>query len=340
MLAAGAGAGERMTHAFAGLAQAIIDGRMPSAIASLFIVARVVLIPKRDGGVRPLGIVGLLRRVVCRGVAQQLLRETLPWLVQRGQLGAGAPAGTEALAALVQMAYDGATPLSVLLLDRRNAYSSVHPDAARLALRCLAPAYAAFADALLGPALLFARGMPTREWRGLLQGCPLSPLLFAIVLEAALDRGRARLRQLRVQSGAFLDDGVLVGEVENLEAALRVVRECGARVGLKLNEAKSVALVSARALAAAGGRLPDGLAGMKLESHGARVLGVPVGTDEYRAAACVAIVEEATAVRRRVAGRLSSQAQLYLLRLAAGWPAVLHAFRATPPRLAERAAAI
>jgi hypothetical protein len=360
MMTAPLGAGKEFVAAWAALAEAIVTGEVVVPSESRLMAARVTFIPKTDGGLRPLGVVGVWRRLLCRGVAQMLVPRAQLWLLRRGQLGVGAAAGTEAMARLLQLAYEPERGLAGLVIDRSNAYSTVRPEVAEALWARLVPEMRTLGAALLGEVRVYG-GSEVYLWRGLFMGCPLSPFIFAGVVEVGLDEIREQLRDMQVLSIGFLDDGGLLGPPEGLAGALALVEEAGGGAGLRLNRAKSMLLMAAKlademagddeSLAADGGEATGtarasavfkrlGIAGVtRIATEGAIVVGVPVGTDDYRRRTTEKIVRDAAVLRRAVAARLTPQGALFLARAADAWPKVLHAFRATPARLTEGAAA-
>lgn len=100
------------------------------------------------------------------------------------------------------------------------------------------------------------RGQLTRPFqrtRGIKQGCPLSPFLFNLLMEAVLESVADEVDGLRLnQEGrltlplilAFADDIIIVVErLEDLELILAKIKEFLSYVGLNLNESKCKVLI-------------------------------------------------------------------------------------------------
>lgn len=94
---------------------------------------------------------------------------------------------------------------------------------------------------------------PFQRSRGIKQGCPLSPFLFNLVMEAVLESVADEVDGLRLnQEGvltlplilAFADDIIIIVErVQDLELILSKLKEFLSYVGLNLNESKCKVLI-------------------------------------------------------------------------------------------------
>jgi hypothetical protein len=323
----------RFAEAVGAWAGMVFSGNLAAEVRPLFCAARVVLIPKpADGSQRPLGVVGVLRRLVARAAMRACAPCAVPWLLRRGQLGVGAAAGAEALAWRAQRAFERGE--GVLVLDRRNAYPSVHPEPVLEAACALLPMLAGLLRTLLGVAALVIGYGVLQVFRGLFMGCPASPLLYAFAVELGVDAVRDALRRTGVDSSGFLDDGVLTAAVASvLGEAFRLVSEAGAVWGQSIHPGKSKLLVRAELLA----DYADVLPGVPRCSH-MRLVGVPIGDDVWRAEECERVVSRATVSRRALAKRMPRVAAYYLLRKCDGLPALTHVLRGVPARLTARAA--
>jgi len=273
MLTAGPGAPRILADAVARYAAALENGALDAEATQIALAARIAFIPKRDGTQRPLGVVGLWRRIIARAAAVGTLVGILPWLIARGQFGAGAPAGVEALAALVQAALDRGE--YAVLVDRAVAYSNMAPAAVVAAVQALLPDLAPLARTLMQAALVVGAPGGPRLFAGLFMGCALSPLFFALTEEALLERVRALLGERRIRTAGFLDDKVLLGAtIAACRDAFLLMEGAAADGGQRTNRHKTLVLALASQQAPNPQlEVAEQWPGVRTATDGARVVG-------------------------------------------------------------------
>ncbi|CAI7867122.1 unnamed protein product, partial [Closterium sp. NIES-54] len=167
----------------------------------------------------------------------------------------------------------------VLQLDIENAFNSVERIAFFNALTNtpLAPLipftrsfYATPSQLLIDPRLSTTA---LTSARGVRQGDPLGPLLFAASIQQHLRRVATEHPEVRVL--AYADDITLIGPATATLDALKVLTPLLAQDGLTCNLRKSSAWSSSPI---EGNELPEGL---PLTHEGVRVLGSPVGSQRF-----------------------------------------------------------
>ena len=77
-----------------------------------------------------------------------------------------------------------------------------------------------------------------RSCCGVQQGDPLGSLGFALTLHPLIEMIKAELPGLTLNAW-YLDDGTLMGHLEDLAAALHIVERDGPSLGLHINRSKS-----------------------------------------------------------------------------------------------------
>jgi len=107
----------------------------------------------------------------------------------------------------------GSTGWLLLQVDLKNAFNSIHRPAILEALEQRRPSMLPWMRQAFQPAPLLVGREVVWSTRGLQEGCPLGPFLFAVGIQAALDAlppGGALHRW-------YLDDGVFMGSVAEVE---------------------------------------------------------------------------------------------------------------------------
>ena len=110
----------------------------------------------------------------------------------------------------------------------------------------------------------------------LLWGVPLGPLGFSLALHPIVERITSELLTLGLNAW-YLDDGTLMGSPQDLAAALHIIEEDGASVGLHLNRSKSLLFIPEEVDAALS-PLP---ADIPVTRCGFTLLGCPIGPPSF-----------------------------------------------------------
>jgi hypothetical protein len=286
-----------LIEAVARLFNLALDGALPPDVACIWATARAVLIPKLDGGWRPLNIGECWYRLLARIACKQICPALSERLVAQHQLAVGVSGGCEIGARLGQVAIDysfgaddvtAAECMCLVNGDRHNAFNLQPRGPTFEATKEVAPLLSRFYRTFYG-------GKETRVYNsrgefiglnatGVRQGDPAGSVFFCIGDHAVLTELNQRVREICAARGCTLpalaygyadDNTIAVSDAiaaEVAEAYVEIVTRSGGRV----NEAKSSILVrpgrSGRVCASPFRVLEDGV----------KLLGNPVGTVEFR----------------------------------------------------------
>ena len=234
-------------------AELLVDfllGRCPAEALQANLGARLVALHKKGGGLRPVAMGSVLRRLAARA-ACRVLKESVSAAVGPHQFGVGRRAGCELVHKLVTAHTDADPTRVVLAFDASNAFGSMPRqkiwDAVQSRLPDLAPTLQAWFRSQTMHVWWDRAGVAhkVKATAGVDQGCPLSPLLFALGLAPALDEIAQGLASLDASCRvfAYLDDVVVVVPAGRARAALSLVSQAFNNVGLALHESKTKAWV-------------------------------------------------------------------------------------------------
>ena len=209
-------------------------GGVPSQVAPYLCGARLHGALKKDGGIRPIAVGNLLRRLVGKCCATRV-QEKAAALFSPHQLGVGVRNGCEAIVHTVREALATDPSLWVLQCDFINAFNQADRQAALEEVAKSFPEILAWANTCYGQAshLLFGEAVLSSQC-GFNQGDPLAALLFCLVLQSLVLMIQERVPGLAVNSW-FLDDGTQVGRHEDLQAVVDILVEEGPAKGLYLS---------------------------------------------------------------------------------------------------------
>ena len=228
-------AGRRLTSALTELINTAIAGDIPEHARQAFFGASLVAIKKKDGGVRPIAIGSIYRRLASKLLARRMSSALAPEL-QPAQLGVGVQMGCEAAVHAVREytdAHSGTPDHVVAKLDLTNAFNTVYRSAMlREVFRRFPAAAPLVSQAYSQPSPLHLGSTRFMSSRGVQQGDPLGPILFALAVDPAIQTLGSPLNLW------FLDDGTIGGPLETVTADLNSLLPRLRELGLEVNTQK------------------------------------------------------------------------------------------------------
>jgi hypothetical protein len=239
---------------------------VPPSLRPFLAGARQVPLRKQDGsGIRPIAVGCLFRRVVAKAMAA-VCRPAMAQALEPLQLGLSAGAGTEQALHRLRMMHAASGAGTVFAeLDATNAFNTVDRATVIREADRVVPGIAAWIRFCYDqPSLLVVRSTEGLVWyqseRGVQQGDPLGPALFALAHHTALQEAVQERRGI-VTAIAYLDDVGVVGLPADVAQFARTLEAKYARIGLRVNWEKSYAT--------------PGISGVLREEARPRFLGAP-----------------------------------------------------------------
>ena len=307
-------------------------GQACAAAAPVLAGAALVAVPKPKGGVRPIAIGEVVRRLTGKCL-MTAVREEAQAFLWPAQLGVGVPAGAEIAIHVVRAwlsRQQSAGHRKVLLkLDFRNAFNCLSRRAMLATVIASFPTLARFAVwCYAQPSRLQFGGSSTiLSAGGVQQGDPLGPLFFAATVQSLAQE---------LQRAPGIDLSLFYfGDVAAVAAALRHVQERGAALGLSLNLVKcELITVGELPEAALLPHFPPELLRSPDASSRAQqsfeLLGAPIGDAPFVSSHTAARVAAARPLLQALGELEDPQVGLRLLRFCAGHCKLTHSIRTSP----------
>jgi hypothetical protein len=277
----GEGRGAAALGALTRLVNLMAAGKVPEGAAPFIFGANLFALLKKSGGLRPVAVGNILRRLTSKCIAYAVAGRAAQHL-RPLQLGVGIRGGCEAVvhATRATLARPDLPPEEKwsLQVDFRNGFNENDRGHMMAEVRRHFPEVSAWVESSYGMASRLNFGSSTIfSTTGEHQGDPLAGLLFSLTLQPVLEM----LQHIPgiILNCAFLDDVELVGTKEALMDAWDILEAEGVPRGLHLNQEKS--LVSCPVHDPADqDPLERGVT--RADDRGAKLLGAPLGNLEFQ----------------------------------------------------------
>ena len=330
------GQAAQVMHSLTGLVNLLSSGYAPSEVVPHLCGATLIACKKRGGGLRPIAVGEVLRRLVSKSLSTVLRQEAIQVLSPH-QLGVGVKSGCEAIVHSVSRVLEDSNSdpndCWTLLIDFSNAFNSIDRSSMFQEIRARIPSLSSWLECCYGGRPhLHLEDKCISSCSGVQQGDPLGPLGFAVALQPIVDMINSKVPNLKINAW-YLDDGTLVGSPSDLSLALSIVEQEGPPRGLRLNRAKSL-LFSPSPTSPISNPLPPEI---PLADEGFSLLGCPIGPPSFCNAALLKRVEKVSNYLRKLPDLQDSQSESTLLRHCLSLPKILFSLRTCPPGFIKQA---
>ena len=264
----------------------MMAGKVPPVVAPYLCGARLHAGLKKDGGLRPIAVGELLRRLASKCAAAAVADKAAALLAPL-QLGVAIRGGCEAIIHATRQAVNKAGEKFVLRADLINAFNVADRAAALKEVEQHFPELLPWViTAYSTPSHLIFGSTNIWSLTGFHQGDPLASLLFSLVLHPIILRIKEQVPSLDLNAW-YLDDGTLVGTVAELRQAVDIIVREGPARGLILSTAhttRAPALPKTSVwskLDLTGDDDPLGKGVPRVRGLGITLLGAPLGHQGY-----------------------------------------------------------
>ena len=265
----------------------LVSGNVPKEIAPYLAGARLIPLEKKDGGIRPIAVGCVWRRLAAKALVLNA-SDNLGRFFHPYQMGVRTMNGSEVIIKAVQHLFTTRAndPNFVIFqADFNNAFNNISRCAFRAEIVRHFPEMAPWVNwCYQEKSYLFVSNRETFETiestNGAQQGDPLGPLLFAIALQKILREIHAELTELDIKLSMncwFLDDGTVAGTPEAIAKFIELLTEKGPSIGLLLNLQKSTLIWPSNSQSGKHLLPPT----IPIASEGIKCLGIPIGTLEH-----------------------------------------------------------
>lgn len=330
---------DKLLASITGVVNLWLSGQCPADLGEFIASAPLTPLLKPGGGLRPIVVGSIWRRLVSKLAATTVGKEMAQYLGDH-QFGVGIPCGGESILHSVNrlLELQGTQPhMSMLLIDFTNAFNLVDRTTLIREVRNRCPSISKWVEFCYAkPARLYYCDAILSSSQGVQQGDPLGPLLFALTLHPLVKKIASQCT-LYLHAW-YLDDGTIVGDTLEVSKALKIIQADGPVRGLHLNISKTELFwPSPDPRSYFQGVFPDDIG---RPTVGVKLLGGPVSLDtQFCSDMVMARVHKTLQLMSSIRKLKDPQSELLLLRNCTGVSRLYFTMRTTSPLALQQAQA-
>lgn len=271
-----------LASAIANLTKILCQDDIPSEWTEELFAGRLIPLEKKGGGVRPIGIGEVLRRIIAKSVSS-ILNADIQRAAGTLQTCSGVEAGIEAAIHSMRKTFEKDTSECMLLVDAKNAFNNLNRSVALNNVRETCPSFHRYLNnSYKAPAKLFVAdsGNFILSKEGATQGDPVAMAMYSVATSPFIRTLSTKLDEDTIQAW-FADDSAGCGNLHAIKRWWDAICEIGPKYGYFPNPGKTVLIVKGAAnLELAEDMFKD--TGVTVTVDGERHLGAVIGTKDFR----------------------------------------------------------
>ena len=307
------------------LCNLLLSGKVLQDVIPSLYGASLLALTKPCGGIRPIAIGCVYRRLACKIAAAVVKSSSAPSILSPHQLGVGTSLGTESIIhatrAFCKKELVDSDTCHIIKVDFSNAFNCIRRDVVLKQFRDKVDFLFPFMWQMYGShSNLFYEDVVISSTEGMQQGDPLGPLGFSLAINDLISSLSSPLNCW------YLDDGCLGGPANLLQKDIDSIMQSQDRLGLSLNLSKCEIISPSNSPYPVS---EEALRCMKRTGHNdATILGSPMFPEAFETVFNTKIVRlETLSSRLR---HLDSHVAFTLLKNCISLPKVQHLLRSFP----------